>query len=70
MNHSSGAMIIAKAMVRARDEGRFCCIECDDRGPHDDNGEIGEERCWCCRNCGLHHDVEMVENSVRNAVDR
>ena len=36
---------------------RSPCPECDDRGPHDDNGAKESERAFCCKGCGLHFDA-------------
>jgi hypothetical protein len=45
--------------ARAATEGRLPCPECDDTGPHDDNGERRlTELSYCCRKCGCHFDAE------------
>lgn len=33
------------------------CPECGDKGPHEDNGEMGAGKTLCCRKCGNHFDV-------------
>lgn len=40
-------------------DGRVPCPECGDEGPHDDNGVLGPERCFCCNNCGEHFEPEL-----------
>lgn len=41
-------------------ENRVECPECDDQGPHDDNGARGSELSYCCRKCGTHFDADQV----------
>ncbi len=37
-------------------KGRLECPECGDMGPHDDNGQSGDELSFCCNKCGTHFD--------------
>ena len=40
----------------ARTEYHATCPECEDEGPHDDNGFTDDRRSFCCRKCGTHFD--------------
>lgn len=33
------------------------CPACGHDGPHDDNGLTGDERSFCCTECGEHWDA-------------
>ncbi len=36
------------------------CPGCDDRGPHEDNGQTGVHRSLSCARCGLCFDPVVV----------
>lgn len=44
------------AQAQARIENRIECHECGSHGPHDDNGRTGEEKTYCCSECGNHFE--------------
>lgn len=42
--------------ARDRLEGKVECPECENKGPHDDNGCTGSNKSFCCQACGTHFD--------------
>jgi transposase-like protein len=46
------------AVRAANDEGEILCPECEQEGPHADNGGRGVHLSFCCSECGTHFDAE------------
>lgn len=54
--HMQQRLVGLAAAVRRQMYGGEC-PSCGDPGPHDDNGERGDDLMFCCRSCGEHFDA-------------
>jgi len=51
-------------LLSAARRGRLPCPECGHAGPHDHNGESGDDLTFCCSKCGMHFDSIVVRDAA------
>lgn len=50
------------ALLSAARRGQLPCPDCGYAGPHDHNGESGDDLTFCCSKCGMHFDSIVVRD--------
>lgn len=64
--HVRAMKLFGQGMMSMRDArraamGQATCPDCQNPGPHDDNGSDDLETInWCCNVCGVHFDAFEV----------